>query len=250
MDKSPADKSSIKDLLTKLDIADKAISTCTEEVDIAMESMLIKWKLYALLRIFGDNSKFNFALRALNKFDKNINLTNVTLVHRLTDYFNNKNTINALIRDFDVTHVTVPGGVNALLDSLNSLVPEKKSWLQTDTDNNFDDEDWRRYLQILCLSKNQAVLEVWARRDYDTTIFYRIGLSLPISMRATVIYSSNEDDEELGVSGGLMGPPTRVSVAGITETIFHTFGLLDYGQENFKCNFMYDPFYDNLTKTK
>lgn len=231
----------MKELLTRLDFIDKEISTLIETTNVATEAILIKWKIYSFLRIFGDNTKINFALRALNKLDKNTNLLDIDIIHRLTDYHNNENIINALIYEFEFLNEIVGDGVNALLDKVGSFVPNKKSSLAIEVDNNFpEDLDWNRPLHIYCKSGEQTTIEFDIKRDRDTTIFYNIGAENPAFMRAAVIYS--------GQSNSLMGPATRVSLAGITETVFHHIGILEYGKENFKSSFMYDPFYEDLVK--
>ena len=204
------------DLLDKLNRYDESISRLIDIVDISKHILLPKWKIWLLLRIFGEKKcerDDSFATQALDLFDDALDWSELPFEAQIAAYKNNENFITAAIY-YDKALRKEIGSLNEVLDQLSELVPNKVS-----VNNTVYFKD-NKTLKFECWAKFKRVLGIKVSENYKTSISYF--------------------DKEVFPCRGLenetvMGPKwNRVMVAPIVTEIFRQIGALDDDQNNSK----------------
>ena len=204
------------DLLDKLNRYDESVSRLIDNADISKHILLPKWKIWLLLRIFGEKKcecDDSFATQALDLFDDALDWSELPFEAQIAAYKNNENFITAAIY-YDKALRKEIGSLNEALDQLSELVPNKVS-----VNNTVYFKD-NKTLKFECWAKFKRVLGIEVSKNYKTSISYF--------------------DKEVFPCKGLenetvMGPKwNRVMVAPIVAEIFRQIGALDDDQNNNK----------------
>ena len=197
------------DLLDKLNRYDESISRLIDNADISKHILLPKWKIWLLLRIFGEKKcecDDSFASQALDLFDDALDWNKLPFDDQIAAYKNNENFIEA-VTYYNRDLRKEIGSLNEILDQLSELVPNKVS---VNTTEYFKDS---KVIKLKCWGKFKQILGIEIGENCKTSISY---------FNKEVFPCKGLENENI------MGPKwNRVMVSSIVAEIFRQIGVLD-----------------------
>lgn len=175
-------------LLKKLEAADKIVSANLENMDLAKELLVPKWKVWLLLRIFGkggDSFEDDEAITMLTQIDESFRWNELSTAECLAGYGHNEDIIISLINDKRIKEEV--GVLDDIIDSIRQYIPEKKTILKT----SFNHNKFITESEIICKSEDKETLTINIGAYGETAIHYCDKVAFPSRGKKENVYGPN-----------------------------------------------------------
>lgn len=196
-------------LLKKLEKADHIISTNLENMDLAKSILVPKWKVWLLLRIFGegvDSFEDDEATSLLTQIDESFRWDELPTAERLAGYGHSEDIICSLVNDRLLKEEI--GDLDNIIDDIRKYIPEKKTILKT----SFDHDKCIVESEIICKSEDKVTLTI----------------NIGVYGKTVVQYGDKKAYISHGKRESVYGPyPHRVPISELTYNILKDIGAAD-----------------------
>ena len=197
------------DLLKKLARADKIVSTNLENMDLAKELLVPKWKVWLLVRIFGEGGNTfveDDSILLLDQVDESFRWEELSTETRLAGYGDNANIICSLLNDKRIKEEV--GNLDDIIDDIRRYIPGRNTILKT---SSFNHDKCIVESEIICKRDDKKLFTINIGAYGKTVIHYCNKVAFP----------------SRGLNEGIYGPnPHRVPISELTCEILKSIGVI------------------------